>query len=185
MKNILVGLFLIFSFNITNGQFLKIGIRIEPALLLTEQNSSSDYGFALYSFYLSTTFRPIENLSIEVRPGYFMGNEYYGGFEIGAFLKWSIMGSKYFLVGGLNNHYNSWLGSHNGGSGILKTMLFKGIGIGYQKDSKLSFDIMYYWTSDKEFAYSRNTDWLTYSKTVNNKMNGILKIGFNISFTII
>lgn len=184
MKKYLTLLFIIFLSTDTNAQFLRLGFRLEPALLLTESNSDKDFGISPYSLYLTTTITPLENFSLEVRPGYFIAGEYYGGFEIGAFVKWSILDSKYFVVGGINNHSNTWLGSHNGGSGLSKTMVYKGIGIGYQKDSKLSFDITYYWTNDKVYSYSRYFENGEYNFR-NNEMNAIIKIAFALSFGII
>ena len=188
MKSILIFLLIIVSFNKIEAQLLKFGFRLEPALILTKENNNSDYGISPYGFYLTTSITPTENLSIEVRPGYFIGHEYYGGFEIGSFLKWQILSSKYFLVVGINNHSNTLLGSHNGGSGIAKNMLYKGIGFGYQKDSKLSFDITYYWTNDKVFSYSRYFKYTSTGEvygTNYNEMNGILKVSFILSFNII
>jgi len=152
MKKVFIFLLIIISFNEINAQLIKIGFRYEPALILTKENNNSDYGISAYSLYLTTSITPIENISIDVRPGYFIGHEYYGGFEIGAYAKWVIVNSKYFLVVGLNKHSNSWLGSHNGGSGISKDMIYKAFGFGFQSNSKISFDVMYHWTNDKIFS---------------------------------
>jgi hypothetical protein len=96
-----------------------------------------------------------------------------------------ILSSNYYLIGGINNHINSWLGSHNGGSGFAKNILYKGIGIGYQKDSKLSIDLTYYFTNDKDFAYSRIYVSYGNNRIENKKMNGILKIGFSLAWDIL
>lgn len=180
----IIFLLIIFGKNI-EAQLLKIGFRIEPALLLTEKNNNSDFGLSPYSLYLTSIITPIENIGLEVRPGYFIGGEYYGGFEFGAFLRYSILGSKYYIVGGINNHINSMTGAHNGGSGISKAMLYKAIGIGYQKDSKLGFDLTYYWTNDKVFAYSNSYETGFITIKTFTKMNGIIKAAFVLSFDIL
>jgi hypothetical protein len=188
MKNVLIFLLIIISFNEIKAQLLKLGFRYEPALVLTKENNNSDYEISAYSFYLTTSITPIENLSIDLRPGYFFGHEYYGGFEIGVYAKWVIQNSKYFLVVGLNKHSNSWLGSHNGGSGISKDMIYKAFGLGFQSNSKISFDIMYYWTNNKIFSYSRYYYYTSNGEvygTSYNEITGILKVSFSCSFDII
>ena len=168
-----------------NSQSLKIGFRFEPAILLSEQNNSSSISFTPYSFYLTTIFEPIKNLGFELRPGYFLGGEYYGGFELGAFARWMILSSKFYVIGGVTNHSNDILGSHNGGSGLSKNILYKSIGIGFQKDSKLGIDLMYCFTNDKDYAYSNVYDSHGSYRFENKKMNSILKIAFSLSWDIL
>lgn len=167
------------------SQSLRIGFRYEPAVLISEQNNSSSVAFTPYSIYLTTFVETFKGLGLELRPGYILGGEYYGGFELGAFARWMIYESKFYLIGGLNNHSNSILGSHNGGSGLAKNILFTGIGVGFQKDSKLSIDLMYYFTSDKDFAYSIVYDSYGKYRLENKRMNGILKIGFSLVWDLL
>jgi hypothetical protein len=80
----------------------------------------------------------------------------------------------------LNNHYNRGYSQNSGGS-YKKEILLKCLGIGYAFSSRTSIDFSYYWTSTKDFAYYRETDWLTYSKIVVRQIEGIFKFGINIS----
>lgn len=168
-----------------NSQSLKLGFRFEPAILISEQNNSSSISFTPYSFYLTTILEPFKDFGFELRAGYFLGGEYYGGFELGAFARWMILSSKFYVIGGVVNHSNDILGSHNGGSGLSKNILYKSIGIGFQKDSKLSFDLMYYFTNDKDYAYS--SVYYSYGnyRFENKQMNGILKVGFSLAWDIL
>jgi hypothetical protein len=185
-KKPLVFLLLIIFVSVTiKPQSLKLGFRIEPTIMITEQNNSSSIAFSPYAMYLTAIVMPVDGLSFEVRPGYFLGGEYYGGFEFGAFARWMIWQSRFYLIGGINNHSNSWLGSHNGGSGLSKNILYKGIGIGFQNDSKLDIDLMYYFTNDKDFAYLSIYNPHGYSRFENKKMNGILKLGFSLAWDIL
>ena len=185
-KKVLVFLLLMLIGSITiKSQSLKFGFRIEPTIMLIEQNNLSSIAFTPYGMYLTAIVMPVDGLSFEVRPGYFLGGEYYGGFEFGVFARWMILSSRYYMILGLNNHSNSMLGSHNGGSCFSKNILYKGIGIGFQKDSKLSFDLMYYITDNKEFAYSRVYDSYGNTRYENKKMKGILKIGFSLAWDIL
>ncbi len=130
-KNVYVLLLIILLGSITtSSQSLKVGFRFEPTILITEQNNSTSIAFTPYAMYLTVVVEPVEGLSFEVRPGYFLGGEYYGGFELGAFARWMIFTSRFYLIGGINNHSNSIIGSHNGGSGFSKNI--KGVGIGFQ-----------------------------------------------------
>lgn len=167
-----------------NAQNLSIGFRAEPALVLTEWGSSNSFEFSVVSFYLNAVYSPFSDWGIEFRSGYFIGNEYYGGFEIGAYVKWKIPNEHYYLIAGVNKHSNDRTGGHNGGSGINKEMVFTGIGAGYQKDRKLGFDIMYYWTGDKVYSYSYSPLSSGRGK-IFNEITGILKVSFTISFDII
>jgi len=171
--------------NIINAQYLKIGFRIEPTIMITEQNNSSSVAFAPYAFSLTAIIEPVDGIGFEVRPGFSLGGEYYGGFELGAFARWMILSSRFYLTGGLNNHSNSWVSSHNGGSGYRKNILYKGIGLGFQKDSKLSIDIIYYFTNDKEFAYSMVYDSYGNTKLENKLMDGLIKIGFSLAWDLL
>lgn len=178
-------LFILISTNqAIKSQSLNLGFRIDPTILLVEQTNESSILFTPYGMYLTTIFEPVEWFGIEIRPGYIMGGDY-TGFEIGAFAKFKILPSKFFLIAGLNNHSNNMQNAHNGGGSYEKNMLFKSFGIGYQTDSKLSVDLMYYWTSNKNYAYSRKTDWLTYSRIVDKQMNGIIKVGFSLAWDIL
>lgn len=90
-----------------------------------------------------------------------------------------------YIITGLNNHSNRSSG-HNGGGSYAKQILYKGVGIGFQMNSKLSFDLMYYWTNDKDYAYSILIDSSSgYTTMVNKKMNGILKVGFSLAWDIL
>lgn len=173
------------SSSMIQSQSVKLGFRFEPAFVFTEQTNESSTSFTPYSFYLTTLVAPTDWLSIEVRPGLFVAGEDYGGFEIGAFLHFKVLPTAFSLIAGLNNHSNSINSGHNGGGNYNKKMLFKSVGIGYYKDSKLSFDLMYYWTNDKDFAYTRKTDSFGYSTNYNKKMNGILKLGFSLAWDIL
>jgi hypothetical protein len=80
-KKILVLLLLMIFGSITiKSQSLKLGFRIEPTIMITEQNNSSSIAFSPYGMYLTVIVMPVDGLSFEVRPGYFIGGEYYGGF---------------------------------------------------------------------------------------------------------
>ena len=156
---------------------MQFGLRLEPGFLITEENKSTEISFSPFSVYLSAAYIPIDWLNIEVRPGYFAAGEEYSGLEFGAFCKFIIPNTKFQIIAGFNNHNNTGTG-HNGGGSIEKNILYKGIGIGFNKDSKLYIDLMYYWTNDKEFAYTGYP--ISYKK-----MNGILKIGIGFAWNIL
>lgn len=176
-------IFLIYSASI--AQTVKVGFRIEPSVLLTEQKNNSSNIFAPFSLYFTTIVEPVDKLSFEIRPGFLLGGEYYGGFEIGAYMKWMLFNSKYFLTSGLLNHSNTMIGAHNGGSGFNKNFLFYGIGVGYSVDSRLNIDLMYYQTEDKDFArihYFNSAGTIT-DETI--QMNGIIKISFCFTWDVL
>jgi hypothetical protein len=183
MKKIILILFLIIFCTNSEAQILQAGFGIKPAILISESEGTNSILFAPYCINLSIMSELFDKLLIEAQPGYLLGGDEYTGFEFGINIKYRFI-SNLLIIVGINNHSNSE-SSHNSGGSYSKNLLYNGIGIGYQKDLNLSFDIMYYWTSDKVYAYYRDTDWLTYSRIVDKKMNGILKIGFNISFTLL
>ncbi len=182
MKNLVIILsllILLFFSRITQAQTLKLGFRIEPAMFMTEQKNESTVSFTFISGYLSLSLEPVEWIGLEARPGYLVGGEY-GGFEIGAFLRLRVLPSNFFIIAGINHHSNDILDSHNTGGNYQKQMLFQGVGIGYQKDSKLGIDLTYYWTNDKVFAYSYNG-----STKTDKLMSGIIKLGFSLAWNIL
>lgn len=181
LKNIL---FIILVFNVSSAQVIKVGFRIEPTILISEQGNNTSTGFNPYSVYLTAAVSPIKDLSFEIRPGYLLWGDYYGGFEIGAFAKWNILSSKIFIQGGILNHDNLDTG-HNGGGSYEKSILYKGLGVGYQVDSKLSVDISYYWSNDSIYGYSNIRDYISYSYQEYIRMKGILKLGFCLTWDII
>ncbi len=185
-KNIfLIVLLLSMLINLTSkSQSLKIGLRYEPGILLTEQNSSTEIVPVLFCLSANFIVQPNTWLNFLVRPGILFVDEQYSGFEIGAFVRLMLFSTKFYLITGINNHSNREY-AHNRSGSYGKEMLFKSIGLGYQADSKFGVDICYYWTSDKEYAYALLTDGLTYSRIVNRQMNGILKLGLNLSWDIL
>lgn len=175
---------IVFICSKVEGQFLKLGFRVEPALFLMNENQNSSTGFSPYNIYLTSIIQPTKWLNIELRPGYLIGTSDYGGFEVGVFTRIIFPLPEIYLIAGLNNHSNFFDSAHNGGGGYIKNILYKGIGIGYQKDSKLSIDLIYYWTDDKVFAYINNITSIGRYK-VDTEMNGILKIGFSLAWDIL
>jgi len=170
---------------VIKSQSLKVGFRVEPSILLIEHNNETDISFTPYSLYLTTLVVPTKWLNLEVRSGLFLAGEEYSGFEIGVFAMFKIFPKGIYIITGLNNHSNRGSG-HNGGGSYAKQILYKGVGIGFQKNSKLSFDLMYYWTNDKDYAYSIVIDSSSgYTTMVNKKMNGILKVGFSLAWDIL
>lgn len=166
------------------AQSLKLGFRVEPTILLIEHKYESSISFTPYSLYLSTIFEPVDWLGVEVRPGYLIGGDFWG-FEIGFFARFKILPTKFYLITGLNNHSNEIHNAHNSGGSYEKNMLFKSVGLGFQKDSKLSIDLMYYWTNDKDFAYTFEQFESIYSRRINKQMNGIIKVGLSLAWDIL
>ncbi|MCL4548956.1 MAG: hypothetical protein M1495_10330 [Bacteroidetes bacterium] len=183
-KIIIIPLFVVLFASALSCQSLKLGFRVEPTLMFVNDMNESAFRFSPYGMYLSAQFEPVEWLNLEFRPGYLIAGEDYLGTEFGAYVKLKILQPHLYIIVGVNNHSNIASG-HNSGGGYSKQILYKGIGIGFQKDSHLSFDVMYYWTSDKNFAYSFVTDWLTYSKIVQKQMNAVVQVGFCLAWDIL
>ena len=169
---------------ITNSQSLKVGLRYEPGVLFVEQDNKGNILPAIFSLSGNILVEPIEWFNLEIRPGMLFVSEEYSGYDIGLFARLKILPTHFYLITGLNNHSNKG-SAHNSAGGYDIEMLFKSIGIGYQFGHRFNIDIMYYWTTDKNYAYIRETDWLTYSRIIYKQMNGILKIGFNLSWDIL
>ncbi|PKL84057.1 MAG: hypothetical protein CVV24_02000 [Ignavibacteriae bacterium HGW-Ignavibacteriae-3] len=167
-----------------SAQSFKIGLRYEPGVMFTSQNSRNEIIPVLFCLSINLIVQPNEWLSFIVRPGFLLVDEQYSGFEIGGFVKLMLFDTKYYSIIGLNNHSNKDTG-HNTSGSYGKEILYKSIGLGFQADSKFCIDICYYWTSDKEYAYSRIRDGLTYSNIVSKQMNGILKLGIDLSWDIL
>ncbi len=167
-----------------NSQSLNVGFRLEPAFLLSEKMNSSEILFTPYSVYLTTAFTPIEWVSVELRPGFFLAGEEYSGFEIGGFFQYNILPTDLYIIFGINNHSNTE-SDHNSGGSYKKDILYKAIGIGYKKDTKLKFDITYYWTSDKVYGYTFTQGSDGYSVYNPKEINGLIKFGFCLSFDVL
>lgn len=183
---ILLIIFLLFNTNY-QAQSLKLGFRIEPGVLITELTNKVEVFPVLFCLYGNIILEPTDWFGFEVRPGYLLGG-YYSGLEIGAFVRIKILSTRLFFIAGLNNHSNDFSNAHNGGGAYIKQMLYDAIGIGFHIDAKSSFDIIYYWTNNKEFEYTYISDLkngLIYSKLVNRQMNGIIKIAFNLSWDVL
>ena len=165
------------------SQSLKIGLRYEPGILLTEQNSIKEVVPVLFCIASNITFQPNSWSGLIIRPAITFTDEQYSGYEIGAFIKLKLFSTRFYFITGINNHSNKATG-HNSAGGYGKEMLFASVGLGFQSDSKFGIDICYYWTNHKEYGYAKLTDGLTYSRFINKQMNGILKLGLNLSWDI-
>lgn len=167
------------------SQSLKLGFRVEPGVLFSQQNNESPTSFSPYGLYLTTLFTPIDWLTLEIRPGMFLAVDDYSGSEIGAFIRLNILATKYYFITGLNNHSNGGGNDHNSGGSYKKEMLYKGIGVGYQKDSKFGIDLIYYWTNNNVYAYSIDSYSHPNSRIYYKQMTGILKLGFSLSWELL
>ena len=179
-KIIIIPLFVVLFASALSCQSLKLGFRVEPTLMFVNDMNESAFRFSPYGMYLSAQFEPVEWINFEFRPGYLIAGENYWGSEFGAYVKLKVLQPHLYVIVGVNNHSNI-AGGHNSGGSYSKQILYKGIGIGFQKDSHLSFDMTYYWTDNKEFAYSV----LPYSGIVEKQMNAIVQIGFCLAWDIL
>lgn len=184
MKEFLKIFFIILSVsNVVSAQFLKAGFRYEPALFFTESKNGSSTLLNTISGSFSIQLYLFSWINLEIRPGYIYGNGF-NGWDLGMNIQMKLFSSDFFVLTGLHNHYNVANNSHNSGGNYDKTMLFKAFGMSYQYDHLLSFDVTYFWTSNKIFEYYFESDWLTYRKLENINMNGIIKIGIKVSFEV-
>jgi len=181
----LIILLILISMNLViKSQTIKLGIRYEPGILIIEKNGKGESLPAIFSMSGNAIVTPIDWIDIEIRPGLVFVGEDYSGFEFGLFSRFKILPTSLYLIAGINNHSNKGYNNNSGGS-YDKNMLYKSIGIGYNFDPKFNIDVTYYWTSDKNFAYVKETDWLTYSKIIDKQMKGIIKIGLNLSWDVL
>lgn len=164
------------------AQTLKLGFRYEPALVFLEADNTHSLNLTPYSIYLTTLIQAADNLVFEIRPGFFLGDDRYAGFEIGGYARYNVI-SGFYLTAGLNSHSNSGLMiSH--GAGFDKNILLTCLGIGFQKNSKLGFDISYYWTADKDIGDSWYWTDKGASPKIITRLNGVLKAGFSLAWDI-
>lgn len=176
-------LFFLIMNNVSTSQTGKIGLRFEPGISFTELKGKSEIVPIIFSISGNILFEPTEWFNLEVRPGILYMDDDYSGFEIGLFARFKLLPSRIYLITGINNHSNKSF-AENSGSGSGKNILYKSIGIGYRIFSTTYIDLTYYWTADKDYASVRETDGLTYLRIINKQMNGILKIGINLSWDI-
>ncbi|RJP61258.1 MAG: hypothetical protein C4543_03695 [Ignavibacteriales bacterium] len=182
MKNIIILYILVSS--LISAQSLKLGFRLEPSIILTEDYNESGLQFTPYGLAITSIYSPLKDFELEVRGGYFLGGEDFTGFEYGAFINYRLFNGDFLLSAGLLNHLNSASG-HNTSVSYAKDLLFTGLGLKYLVDSKLSVDMMYFWASDKVYGYSWITDHSGFSRIIDKRINGLLKIGISLAFNII
>jgi len=170
--------------NFVYTQSLKLGMRLEPGIIKVKQNSNIQNYPILFSLYGHILIDRLEWFTVEFRPGLTYESEDYSGFELGIYLRLHLPNTKLFLLTGINNHYNNGY-YHNSGGSYEKEILYKCLGIGFSLGSRASFDLSYYWTNNKDFAYYRDTDWLTFSRIVNRQLEGIIKLGFSLAWEVL
>jgi hypothetical protein len=183
LKPLLLIVVLVITGSNVSAQTIQAGFRFEPAFTLTNVNSENEVNFSPYSLYASIKGNISERISLEVRPGYFMGEENYGGPELGGFFHYRVIDGWKILLG-YNYHSNTWLGGSNNRGGYSKKINHTAVGLLYQKDSKLSFDITYFIPHDRVFGYSNHIDSMGKSVLSEKKVNGIIKLGFSIMWDI-
>jgi len=141
------------------AQTLKLGFSIEPSFISYERMDGSSISFVPFSADLKILVAPINWLNIETRPGIFIGSTDYMWVELGGYVRFNLLPSRFYIIAGVNDHIK---GGHD-------DLLYNGVGIGFQKDSRLSFDLIYYWKNGVR----------------EDKLNGILKLGFGFSKDIL
>lgn len=183
-KNLLI-IFLYFvtvSENIFSHK-LKIGPRIELGFLSTECKGDNSISFSPYGFYLTTKYQPLDFLSFELRPGIFLAGEY-SGYEIGGFMWIQLFQSDWSFISGLNNHSNIINATHNSGGSYSKDILYNGGGRGFPKDKILTVDILFYWTSNKNYSYGYSRDTLRNFIKYEKKIEGIIKTSICLTWEL-
>ncbi|MBS3945750.1 MAG: hypothetical protein KGZ42_09655 [Melioribacter sp.] len=183
-KNLLI-VFLIVVTVIENqfAQTLKIGFRYEPGILFGEQRNENFNIPLIFSISGNLLIEPWEIFNFEIRPGIVLINDEYSGYELGLFSKIKILPSQFFLLLGANHHSNIGT-AHNRGGSYEKGIFYKGLGIGLILGSNSFIDLIYFWTSDRKFAYEIDMDGLTYSRIMDKEVKSIVKLGFNITWDI-
>lgn len=166
------------------AQGVNLGFRIEPTFFFTEEYKGKQSTFSPYSLSFVALIDPFEDFRLEMRTGFFLGGEEFTGYDVGGFLRYELFKSNFYSSIGLLNHANGESGGHRRGS-YAKNILFKGIGLGFQKDELFGFDIMYLWTNDNVYGYSIISDYISSSQKVDKTINGMIRIGFNFAFNII
>ena len=143
----------------TIAQSLKIGFGIEPSMILYEKGGESSIGFIPFSANLKIFVTPLNWMNFEMRPGIFFGGLDYSWIELGVYARFNILPSRFYIIAGINDHIR----------GGYDDILYDGIGLGIQKDSKASFDLMYFWKN------GRNGE----------QVNGILKLCFGFAWDVL
>ncbi len=157
---ILLLIICLFFSSIIFPQSLKIGFGAEPSLLFYNNKKESSTAFIPYGINLKIIVETNNWLNIETRPGIFYGgNVDYSWFELSGLIHLNILPSKFYIITGLSDHIR----------GGYDDILYNGVGIGFQKDSIASFDLIFYWKTFKN----------------NERINGILKIDISFAWDIL
>jgi hypothetical protein len=107
------------------------------------------------SFYVSYQAEIDENFTIEIKPGIFFGGDFFSGFEVGSFLRYSFTYSKIYFLSGVNLHLN------NGTAHGLSRMEFAkddlyiniGLGIGTKLNNSINIAFNYYQPLKINYGY--------------------------------
>jgi hypothetical protein len=136
---LIVTLFLLVN-GIVKPQSLKIGFAAEPSLIFRNINNQKSVAFNPYSVNLKLLVIPNRVLNFEVRPGvFYSGDVDYSWIELGGFIRFNILPTKFYFITGVSDHIR----------GGYDDILYTGAGIGFQKDSISSFDVIFYWKTFK------------------------------------
>ena len=141
------------------AQSLKLGFGAEPSLLFYNNKMESSISFIPYSANLKILVAPLNWLNLEARPGIFFGGEDYSWIEFGGYARLNILPTRFYIIVGVNDHIR----------GGYDDILYNGAGIGFQKDSIASFDLIFYW---KSFVNDE-------------KINGLLKVNICFAWDIL
>ena len=141
------------------AQTLKLGFGAEPSLLFYNNKNESSISFIPFSTNLKILVAPLKWLNFEARPGIFFGGQDYSWIELGGYTRINILPTRFYIIAGVNDHIR----------GGYDDILYSGVGIGFQKDSIASFDLIFYWKTFKN----------------NEQINGLLKIDISFAWDIL
>lgn len=144
---------------ITTAQTLKFGLSIEPSFISYERMDGSSISFVPFSANLKILAAPVNWLNFEARPGIFIGGLDYRWLELGGYTRINLLPTRIYIIAGVNDHIK----------GGYDDLLYNGAGIGFQKDSRLNIDVIFYWKNGVR----------------EDKLNGVLKFCFGFSWDVL
>lgn len=169
---------IIFVPQLVQGQSHRIGVKLEPYVLLTESSDgiplsyrASGSTFYPLSFYLFYSYQINESYEVQFTPGVIVGSKSFNGIELLTLAKY-YWGKNNYAVGGFNVHFNSQAGSLTTKQNAI---VFLSVGAGFGLSRIIDLELRY------EIPLNNNVISKSRIGNYEGKVLGIFKMGLNFS----
>lgn len=175
MKKTILLILILSPIVISSQNNVKIGFRGELSyinFIIDNKHSSNITIPFIQNFYFPLGLKLNAKSSFEVRPGIILANDYYEGFELGIFFSYLIHQTNFYVVSGINFHFNKDTDGNEGFYGNTIALFDMEVGYSLSKKTSIIFSIQY--PQKYDYGFYGNAEL---ERNIVHNVKNIIKLG--------